>query len=68
VFAGHQLGAAVAAWGAGHIRTVTFTYSPAVYVAAAACGIAALLALMARRRTSGVSGSAALATPPAPAA
>jgi len=52
IFAGHQLGAAVAAYGAGHIRTVTFSYSPAVYVAAGACGVAALLVLLARRRGS----------------
>jgi len=36
VFAGHQLGAAVAAYGAGKIRTLTLTYDPAVYAAGAA--------------------------------
>jgi MFS family permease len=51
VFAGHQLGAAVAAYGAGRIRTIAFTYAPAVYTAAAACGVAALIVLLARRRT-----------------
>jgi MFS family permease len=50
VFAGHQLGAAVAAYGAGRIRTIAFTYSPAVYTAAAACGVAALIVLAGRRR------------------
>jgi predicted MFS family arabinose efflux permease len=49
VFAGHQMGAAVAAYGAGRIRTLTLSYDPAVYVAAAACGLAAVLVLMARR-------------------
>jgi predicted MFS family arabinose efflux permease len=50
VFAGHQLGAAVAAYGAGRIRTLTFSYAPAVYTAAAACGVAALIVLAGRRR------------------
>jgi hypothetical protein len=50
IFAGHQLGAAVAAYGAGRIRTLTLSYDPAVYAAAAACAIAALIVLMARRR------------------
>jgi predicted MFS family arabinose efflux permease len=50
VFAGHQLGAAVAAYGAGRIRTLTLSYSPAVYAAGAACLIAAALVLLARHR------------------
>jgi hypothetical protein len=50
IFAGHQLGAAVAAYGAGRVRTLTFSYAPAVYAAAAACGVAALIVLLARRR------------------
>jgi sugar phosphate permease len=45
IFAGHQLGAAVAAYGAGRIRTLTLSYDPAVYAAAAACAVAALLVL-----------------------
>jgi MFS family permease len=49
IFAGHQMGAAVAAYGAGRIRTLLLTYNPALYAAAAACGVAALLVLMARR-------------------
>lgn len=49
IFAGHQLGAAVAAYGAGRIRTMTLSYDPAVYVAAAACVLAALLVLAGRR-------------------
>jgi predicted MFS family arabinose efflux permease len=53
IFAGHQLGAAVAAYGAGRIRTLTLSYDPAVYVAAAACAIAAVLVLMGRRRVAG---------------
>lgn len=49
VFASHQLGAAVAAYGAGRIRTITLSYDPAVYAAAAACGVAALMVLLARQ-------------------
>jgi hypothetical protein len=43
----------VAAYGAGRIRTIAFTYSPAVYTAAAACGVAALIVLAGRRRVAG---------------
>jgi predicted MFS family arabinose efflux permease len=50
IFAGHQLGAALAAYGAGRIRTLTLSYDPAVYAAAAACAVAALLVLLGRRR------------------
>ncbi|MEJ8825574.1 MFS transporter [Variovorax humicola] len=49
VFAAHQLGAAVAAYGAGFSRTLLLTYSPALYVAGAACLVAAVLVLMIRR-------------------
>jgi predicted MFS family arabinose efflux permease len=49
VFACHQLGAAVAAYGAGRIRTITLSYDPAVYAAAAACAVAALMVLLARQ-------------------
>lgn len=49
IFAAHQIGAAAAAFGAGLSRTLWLTYSPALYVAGAACIVAALLALMARR-------------------
>jgi sugar phosphate permease len=54
VFACHQLGAAVAAYGAGRIRTLTLSYSPAVYAAAAACVVAALMVLAARRKPQGL--------------
>ena len=43
VFAGHQLGAAAAAYGAGFSRTVLATYLPAFFVAGALCLIAAAL-------------------------
>lgn len=41
VFAGHQIGAAIAAWGAGALREVTGSYAIAFYVAGAACLLAA---------------------------
>ncbi|SEC23176.1 Sugar phosphate permease [Rhizobiales bacterium GAS191] len=50
VFMGHQLGAAVAAFGAGLSRSELSTYLPAFYGAGAACLVAALLALAARPR------------------
>jgi MFS family permease len=45
IFAGHQLGAATAAFGAGVSRTELATYLPALYVAGVACVIAAGLVL-----------------------
>jgi sugar phosphate permease len=50
VFAAHQLGAAVAAYGAGLTRTLLLTYNPALFAAGAACIVAALMALSIRRR------------------
>ncbi len=50
VFAGHQIGAAAAAYGAGLSRTLAGTYLPAFYIAGAACLVAALLVLAARPR------------------
>jgi MFS family permease len=41
VFAGHQLGGAVAAYGAGLSRTIMLTYTPALYAAGIACLLAA---------------------------
>jgi len=41
VFAGHQLGGAVAAYGAGLSRTLLLTYTPALYAAGSACILAA---------------------------
>ncbi len=48
VFASHQLGAAVAAAGAGWIRDMRGDYDLAFYVAAGLCGVAALLCLNVR--------------------
>jgi sugar phosphate permease len=49
IFAGHQLGAATAAYGAGLVRTMLLTYSPALYAAGAACLVAALLVMAIRQ-------------------
>jgi sugar phosphate permease len=46
IFAAHQVGAAVAAFGAGFSRTELLTYLPAFYTAGAACLVAAVLAIM----------------------
>ena len=48
VFASHQLGAAVAAAGAGWIRDLRGDYDLAFYLAAGLCGIAALLCVSVR--------------------
>src|SRR5258705_3371033 len=45
IFAGHQLGAGVAAFGAGLSRTSLQTYLPAFFVAGALCVVAALIVL-----------------------
>jgi sugar phosphate permease len=45
IFAGHQLGAGVAAFGAGLSRTVLASYLPAFFVAGALCIVAALIIL-----------------------
>src|SRR5438128_5552545 len=49
IFAGHQLGAGVAAFGAGLSRTVYATYLPAFFVAGALCIVAALITLVISR-------------------
>ncbi|GAA0513738.1 MFS transporter [Pigmentiphaga sp. GD03639] len=50
VFAGHQIGGAIAAYGAGLVRTQMLTYTPALYAAGAACLVAALVVFLIRRR------------------
>jgi MFS family permease len=45
IFAGHQLGAGAAAFGAGLSRTVLATYLPAFFAAGALCVVAALITL-----------------------
>lgn len=49
IFAGHQLGGAVAAYGAGLSRTLLLTYTPALFAAGAACVLAALAVFLIRR-------------------
>ena len=48
VFAAHQLGAAVAAYGAGLTRTLLLTYDPALFAAGTACLVAAASVMMIR--------------------
>lgn len=50
VFAGHQLGAAFAAYGAGFSRTFYQTYLPAFFVAGVLCVFAALAIVAVRER------------------
>jgi MFS family permease len=49
IFAGHQIGAASAAFGAGLVRTEYSTYLPAFFFAGALCIVAALLILTVRK-------------------
>jgi MFS family permease len=49
IFAGHQLGAATAAFGAGLSRTVLLSYLPAFFAAGALCIVAAIIVLMIAR-------------------
>jgi MFS family permease len=60
IFAGHQLGAASAAFGAGLVRTEFSTYLPAFFVAGGLCIIAAILVLTVRKSPAG---NLAAATP-----
>jgi sugar phosphate permease len=48
IFAGHQIGSAAAAYGAGLTRTITLSYTPALYVAGMACFAAAIAVLLIR--------------------
>ena len=50
IFAGHQLGAATAAYAAGASRTGLATFAPAIFAAGALCIVAALLMLSLRQR------------------
>ena len=63
VFAAHQLGAAVAAYGAGLTRTLLLTYNPALFTAGAACLVAAAAVLAIRRPNR--AGAVAVAVAPA---
>ncbi len=50
IFAAHQLGAATAAYGAGLVRTSTQSYTPAFFLAGAACIVAAVIVLLVRQQ------------------
>lgn len=63
VFAGHQLGAASAAYGAGLSRTVLATYLPAFFVAGALCLLAAVAVLLIRGSRQRAEGMPAAARP-----
>ena len=52
IFAGHQLGAATAAFGAGLSRTLLASYLPAFFAAGALCIVAAVIVLMMSRTRS----------------
>jgi predicted MFS family arabinose efflux permease len=49
IFAGHQIGSAAAAYGAGLTRTMMLSYSPAIYAAGLACIVAAFAIFLVRR-------------------
>jgi sugar phosphate permease len=49
IFAGHQLGAACAAYGAGLVRTLLLTYKPALFAAGAACLLASVIVMRIRK-------------------
>ncbi len=70
IFAGHQIGAAMAAFAAGFSRTMLATYLPAFFAAGALCIVAAVVVLMIeeRRSRSGLrtGARAAIGTSPAP--
>jgi len=54
VFAGHQVGAAIAAWGAGYLRDTTGSYQAAFLIAGIACLAAAVGTQQISRRDSAV--------------
>jgi MFS family permease len=54
IFAGHQLGAGAAAFGAGLSRTMLETYLPAFFTAGALCIVAALIVLAISRHAKSV--------------
>ncbi|MEU2348666.1 MFS transporter [Modestobacter sp. NPDC049651] len=66
VFASHQVGAALAAFGAGVVRDVTGSYDPAFYSGAGLCVFAAVLSIAIRRSRRAV--GSVLPTSPTPAA
>jgi predicted MFS family arabinose efflux permease len=68
IFASHQIGSALAAWGGGVIRDATGSYDPAWYAAGALCLIASALSISFRLRPDGLDGFRAFPTSPVQAA
>ncbi|WP_222268030.1 MFS transporter [Modestobacter marinus] len=68
VFASHQVGAALAAFGAGVVRDVTGSYDGAWYAAAALCLVASVLSISIRRRPADPETTLPIAPTPAAAA
>jgi MFS family permease len=60
IFAGHQLGAGAAAFGAGLSRTIYASYLPAFFIAGALCLVAASIALAIKRPAPKVAVAAAV--------
>jgi predicted MFS family arabinose efflux permease len=65
VFAAHQVGSALAAWGGGIIRDVTGSYDPAWYAAGALCLLASVLSISIRLLPPAVVPLPAIAAEPA---
>jgi len=63
IFAGHQIGAATAAYGAGLVRTEWSTYLPAFFIAGTACIVAALFVLSLGRVDAGPASRTAVLEP-----
>jgi MFS family permease len=68
VFASHQVGAALAAFGAGVVRDTTGSYDGAWYAAAALCLVASVLSISIRRRPADPETTLPVAPTPAAAA
>ena len=64
VFASHQIGSAVAAWGGGVVHDLTGSYDPAWYAAGGLCLVASALSISVRLRPRA---AVALTPEPAPA-
>ena len=58
IFAAHQVGGAVAAYGAGLTRTVWLSYAPALYAAGTACLLAAAIGFLIPRPRAALAGAA----------
>jgi predicted MFS family arabinose efflux permease len=68
VFASHQVGSALAAWGGGVVHDLTGSYDPAWYAAGALCLLASALSLSVRLGPGAPGGTAGFPPPPVQAA